>query len=234
MAKVSGPMRVAKTKGAKAKPAQGAANKDADIKGAAKTRAKPKQRPAGKAVAVRKITNSAKPAAKSKRVAASAPANGLDLSPLAIVAVQPLAAEPASYLTDVLAQSAWQEADDALARALRDFAALERISQRLSARLRDGAHATEAGAVEDMMLAASQSLRQVGRKRGMQRFGEPGTIVSYDPRLHILTKSTHKPPAMVKIVAQGVQRGGGSHSEIILKATVAPLRRRQSAAAEKG
>jgi hypothetical protein len=225
MAKVSGPMRAAKTKGVKTKPA----------KAAGKSRAQPKKRAAGKAVAVRKITNSAKPASKAKRVAAIiAPVNGLDVSPLAHATAQPIVAAPASYLTDVLAQSAWQEADDALARALRDFAALERISQLLSSRLRNGAHATEAGAVEDMMLAASQSLRQVGRKRGMQRFGEPGTIVSYDPRLHVLTKAAQKPPTTVKIVAQGVQRGGGSHAEIILKATVAPLRRRQAAAAEKG
>jgi len=134
------------------------------------------------------------------------------------------AAKPAFDLSAKLAEAGWREADEALAKALRDFTALEKVSQSLGRKLNGGPLSAHAAQVEDALLAASQSLRQAGRRRNLQRFAEVGAIEDYDARRHVLTTARKRPPIRVRIVAQGVMRGLGADAEIVLKALAAPLR----------
>jgi hypothetical protein len=129
-------------------------------------------------------------------------------------------------LTDLLAQSSWHEADAALAKALRDFSSLERVAQSLGRKLRGSDYATHVERMEGALLAVTQSLRTAGRRRNMQRFGEPGGIEDFDEKLHALDKPARKKPAKVKILTQGVARGLGPSAEIVLKAQVAAVRMR--------
>lgn len=139
-------------------------------------------------------------------------------------AVKPAA--PAFDLADMLAQAGWKEADAALARALRDFTSLEAASLALGRKLRGGALSAQALKVESALLAASQAMRQAARKRNLNRFGETGAVTAFDERLHALAEPAKRPPARVKVFAQGVMRGVGPEAEIILKALVAPSRTR--------
>jgi hypothetical protein len=142
------------------------------------------------------------------------------------------AAEPAAafHLTDLLAHSSWHEADAALAKALRDFASLERVSQSLGRKLRGSDYATHAERMEGALLAVTQSLRNAGRRRNMQRFGEPGGVEDFNEKLHALDKPAKKKPVKVRVLTQGVARGLGPDAEIILKAQVAAVRMRATGA----
>ena len=129
-------------------------------------------------------------------------------------------------LTGILAQSSWHAADEALAKALRDFSSLERVAQSLGRKLRGGENQVHAERMEGALLAVTQSLRSAGRRRNMQRFGEPGAVEDFDERLHELDKLMSKPPGKVRVLAQGVARGLGPEAEIILKARVTAVRLR--------
>ncbi len=171
----------------------------------------------------KKNTAEAARAAKRRAVAPrKAPARG-QAGPTPAPA-KPVAPPPAFDLSTVLAQAGWKDADEALAKALRDFTALEKASQSLGRKLRGDPLSTQAQQVEDALWAVSQSLRNAGRRRNLQRFGEVGEIEDYDERRHALAKVGKRAPARVRIVSQGVMRGLGADAEIVLKALVTPLR----------
>ncbi len=136
---------------------------------------------------------------------------------------------PAFDLNAALAQASWKEADEALAKALRDFTALEKVSQTLGRKLRGDPLSTHAQQVEDALWAVSQSLRHAGRRRNLQRFGEVGGIEAFDESRHALAKTGKSAPVRVRVIAQGVMRGLGLEAEIVLKALVTPLSRSANA-----
>jgi hypothetical protein len=109
-----------------------------------------------------------------------------------------------SVLTDALAEAAWAEADKALADALMDFAALQ--------------SATKAKARADAMLLLGQSLQRAARKRGLAPFGVVGALEAYNPARHAYSGA--RAPKRVRIVSQGVARGG----EVLIKAQAGPAR----------
>lgn len=148
-------------------------------------------------------------------------------------AKQAEAAAPPFDLSNMLAQANWKDADEALAKALRDFTALEQTSQALGRKLSGGPIAAHAQEVEAALWAVSQSLRNAGRKRNLQRFGAVGAVEDFDERLHVLIKPVKQKPGRVKVVAQGVVRGIGPSAEIVLKALAAPVRRATATAARK-
>ncbi len=137
----------------------------------------------------------------------------------------PQAQAPAFDLTTVLAQASWRDADEALAKALRDFSALEKAAQAASRK----APAAQAQHVEDALWAVSQSLRAAGRRRNLHRFGDVGAIERFDPKRHALLKPGKRAPVEVRITSPGVMRGAGDDSEIVLMALVAPVRARKAA-----
>lgn len=142
----------------------------------------------------------------------------------AAVAPQP----PAFDLTTVLAQASWRDADEALAKALRDFTALEKAARAMSRKLRT--EAAGAQEIEDSLWAVSQSLRAAGRRRNLHRFGEIGDVEPFDAERHALLKAAKRSPAMVRITTPGVMRGADPDADIVLKALVTPLRARKPAA----
>jgi hypothetical protein len=167
---------------------------------------------------------SKKPGRAKPRVAAlAAKVGGKPARPRKAKAAEPA---PAFNLTDLLAHSSWHEADAALAKALRDFSSLERVSQSLGRKLRGSDYAPHAERMEGALLAVTQSLRNAGRRRNMQRFGEPGGVEDFNEKLHALDKPSKNKPVKVRVLTQGVARGLGAEAEIILKAQVAAVRMR--------
>lgn len=131
---------------------------------------------------------------------------------------------PAFDLTTVLAQASWRDADEALAKALRDFSALEKAAQAASRK----APPPQAQQVEDALWAVSQSLRAAGRRRNLHRFGDVGAVEQFDPQRHALLKPGKRAPSKVRITSPGVMRGAGDDAEIVLMALVSPVRARKA------
>lgn len=109
-------------------------------------------------------------------------------------------------LTASLADAAWAEADAALAEALAELEILETATGRV--------------ARADALALLGQALSRAARKRGLSRFGKVGAREAYDPRRHALAGSAARPPKAVRIVAQGISRGG----EVLVKARAAGVR----------
>ncbi|MBI3438147.1 MAG: hypothetical protein HY054_05755 [Proteobacteria bacterium] len=116
--------------------------------------------------------------------------------------------EPNAKIANALAESSWAEADEALAEALVEFAALKRA-------LGDepGRRASDA---LDML---AQALSRAKRRRGLSLFGEIGEESPFDEHMHELSGA---PGAeRVRIVREGAMRG----REVLIRAVVAPARR---------
>lgn len=110
-------------------------------------------------------------------------------------------------MSSALAESAWLEADAALAQALAD---LDEAETALTAAER-----------EDALSRLGQALSRAGRKRGLARTGALGDAVAFDPDLHELNAAVAKAPETVLIQARGVMRG----SDLLEKPRVAPAKR---------
>ncbi|HVY84702.1 MAG TPA: hypothetical protein VG943_06195 [Caulobacterales bacterium] len=132
---------------------------------------------------------------------------------------------PAFSLADKLGQAAWAEADQALARALADFANLERAADAATKALKRHRSSAKAEALDGGALMLRQSLLQLARKRGLTAFGEPGAVEAYDPRRHELNKPV-RAPAFVKVLSAGWARGVGANCEVLVKARVVSARQR--------
>ena len=133
---------------------------------------------------------------------------------------------PAFDLPGLLAEASWKDADEALAKALRDVAVLEKASRGLGRKLRGGSLSAQAEALDGAVLAVTQSLRYAGRMRNLQTFGVAGGVERFDARAHLLSKEGGRAPKDVKVLVQGVKRGVGPDAEIVLKALAAPRKRR--------
>jgi len=116
------------------------------------------------------------------------------------------AVKRAPALVDALAEAAWTEADLALAEALVEC---------------DRAlHAGEEDAKADALSLLSQALARAARRRGLARIGKSGAIDKFDPAKHELAPARKGAPQRVRIVQQGVARGG----EVLIKARVRAVR----------
>jgi|CXWL01.1.fsa_nt_gi hypothetical protein len=115
--------------------------------------------------------------------------------------VKPKRAAPKSDFVDALAEAAWSQADCALAQALALFDELE-------PKRKDAVAAALLG----------QALALAARRRGLARFGTVGTLETFDPERHQLTKPSAS--GRVRICVRGVARGG----EVLVKACAAPTR----------
>jgi hypothetical protein len=113
-------------------------------------------------------------------------------------------AAPSSKLANALGAAAWAEADTALAEALAEFEAWQ---------AGDAAASSFVG----------QALRRAARKRGLITIGVADEIEIYDPARHMFIKSVARAPKSVRIVSPGIGRAG----EVLVKARVAPVRRRK-------
>lgn len=109
-------------------------------------------------------------------------------------------------MVDALAQAAWAEADAALAEAIVE------CGRAMKAKRADDR--TEALAL------TSQALSRAARRRGLARLGKTGALEDYDPHRHELALSQKRAPGRVRIVEEGVARGG----EVLVKARAKPAR----------
>lgn len=113
------------------------------------------------------------------------------------------AARPNARLTDALAEASWAEADEALAEALIELAALQRAS-------------AKKGAGADALVLLAQALSRAARRRGLTLFGGVGAVLEFEPTSHLLEGA---PSAeRVKIVREGVMSG----NTVLVRALVAP------------
>lgn len=119
------------------------------------------------------------------------------------------APKAAPALADGLAETAWRQADAALAEALADL-------DEVAAAANDAARA-------DALAMLAQSLSRAARKRGLDRIGELGAREAFNKQRHDLIAASAKAPQGVLIRARGVARGG----EVLLRARVTPLRRKR-------
>ena len=98
---------------------------------------------------------------------------------------------PMGRLPTALAEAAWAEADNALARALADFDELDAARGKKQRRA--------------ALALLGQSLAQAARKRGLSRIGDLGKREPFDPKRHDLVAPGT--PKFVRIRARGVARG---------------------------
>jgi hypothetical protein len=112
-----------------------------------------------------------------------------------------------------LAETAWMEADEALARALQQTPALrEAIRDRtqLSPRLRNH--------LGEILQAVSAS----AEKRELEIEGEPGSETTFDPAKHAQDDSRVKVAERVRIVTPTVFQGRGTYRRVLRVADVEP------------
>lgn len=107
---------------------------------------------------------------------------------------------------DALAHAAWIEADGALAEALIEC---------------DRARAAKSDDERDEALALLQlALNRAARRRGLSRIGKAGGLEEFDAGRHELASSVKRAPKRVRIMDEGVARGG----EVLIKARVGAAR----------
>jgi hypothetical protein len=116
-------------------------------------------------------------------------------------------------LHDALAESAWIEADDALARALQQTPALReaiREPTALSPELRN-----QIGAI-------IQAVRTSAAKRELEIEGSPGSETTFDPIKHAQDDPRITPTSRVRLLTPTVFQGRGANRRVLRTADVEP------------
>jgi hypothetical protein len=122
-------------------------------------------------------------------------------------------AQPSDNLNHALAETAWIEADDALARALQQTPALReaiREPTELSPLLR-----SQIGAI-------IQAIRTSAAKRELEIEGSPGSEATFDPIKHANDDPRVKPMGRVRLVTPTVFQGRGANRRVLRAADVEP------------
>ena len=122
-------------------------------------------------------------------------------------------AAPSDNLDNALAETAWIEADDALARALQQTPALRealRGPTELSPLLR-----SQIGAI-------IQAVRTSAAKRELEIEGSPGSEAAFDPVKHANDDPRVKPMSRVRLVTPTVFQGRGANRRVLRAGDVEP------------
>jgi hypothetical protein len=120
---------------------------------------------------------------------------------------------PSDNLHHALAETAWIEADDALARALQQTPALReaiREPTALSPQLR-----SQIGAI-------LQAVRTSAAKRELEIEGSPGSETTFDPIKHAQDDPRITPTSRVRLVTPTVFQGRGANRRVLRTADVEP------------
>jgi hypothetical protein len=132
----------------------------------------------------------------------------------AMLAAQlPADSPPGDNLHNALAESAWIEADDALARALQQTPALReaiREPTALSSELRN-----QIGAI-------IQAVRTSAAKRELEIEGSPGSETTFDPVKHAQDDPRITPASRVRLLTPTVFQGRGANRRVLRTADVEP------------
>jgi hypothetical protein len=132
----------------------------------------------------------------------------------AMLAAQlPADSSPGDNLHHALAETAWIEADDALARALQQTPALReaiREPTELSPQLR-----SQIGAI-------IQAVRTSAAKRELEIEGSPGSEVTFDPVKHAQDDPRITPTSRVRLITPTVFQGRGANRRVLRAADVEP------------
>jgi hypothetical protein len=116
-------------------------------------------------------------------------------------------------LRTALAETAWQEADDGLARALQQTPALRqaiREQTQLSPEVRNP------------LGAVIQAVRSSASKRQLEIEGEPGSEVEFDPAKHSQDDPRVKAAERVRLITPTVFQGRGANRRVLRAADVEP------------
>jgi hypothetical protein len=113
-------------------------------------------------------------------------------------------------LVDALAQAAWAEADIALAEAIVEC---DRAIK-----------AKRADARSEALALTAQALSRAARRRSLVRLGKAGSVEAFDPLRHQLALSVKRAPTRVRVVEEGIARGG----EVLVKARAKPARAKRT------
>src|SRR5262249_45928396 len=113
---------------------------------------------------------------------------------------------------EVVADAAWRQADDALARALQNIAALKHAVD--EAREVDPRIRGYAGVV-------AQAVRSAAAKRELELDGTIGSIAQFDPLTHQGDDPSIGSAALVRIMKPAVAQGRDTWRRVIKKAEVA-------------
>lgn len=123
-------------------------------------------------------------------------------------------------LTNPITEAAWSEADEALARALRDMDFMARSFDRLEAAAQD-ALADPARKARNATNLVLQWVRQAARYRKVAALHKTGDRVPFDPKVHDLLGEAAM-GALVRIVKPAVVRGTGPQQVVLLRAQAEP------------
>jgi hypothetical protein len=117
-------------------------------------------------------------------------------------------------LASALAESAWIEADDGLARALQQTPALRQAMR----------GQPELGtALRNQLGAVIQAVRSSAAKRQIDIEGEPGSEVEFDPVKHSRDDPRVEAAGRVRIIAPTVFQGRGQNRRVLRTADVEPV-----------
>jgi hypothetical protein len=125
----------------------------------------------------------------------------------------PADGSPGDNLHHALAETAWIEADDALARALQQTPALReaiRETTALSPQLR-----SQIGAI-------IQAVRTSAANRELEIEGSPGTETTFDPVKHAQDDPRITPTSRVRLITPTVFQGRGANRRVLRTADVEP------------
>ena len=127
--------------------------------------------------------------------------------------VKPPSTQAPTQTEDAIADAAWRQADDALARALQNIAALKHAvdeARELDPRVRG-----YAGVV-------AQAVRSVAAKRELELDGTIGATAQFDPLTHQGDDPSIASAALVRIMKPAVAQGRNTWRRVVKKAEVIP------------
>jgi hypothetical protein len=127
--------------------------------------------------------------------------------------VEPLGTQPSTQPEDAIADAAWRQADDALARALQNIAVLKHAVDEASEL--DPTVRGYAGVV-------SQAVRSAAAKRELELDGTIGSTAQFDPLTHQVDDPSIGSEAIVRITKPAVAQGRSTWRRVVKKAEVVP------------
>jgi hypothetical protein len=119
---------------------------------------------------------------------------------------------------DIIREAAWNDADEALGRALRDMGVLARSFEQLESTV-DGEAAEQTRRAKGAANLVLQWVRQAARQRNIKALNSIGERIQFDPAYHELGDDA-SPGDYVRVVKPSIVRGSGSQQVVLIRGQV--------------
>jgi hypothetical protein len=127
--------------------------------------------------------------------------------------------EPPPRQVAVMREAAWNDADEALGRALRDIGFMAQSFEQLESAV-DGEAAERVRRAKGASEIVLKWVRQAARQRSIKPLNSVGERVQFDPLYHDLDDDDASPGDYVRVVTPSIVRGDGEQQIVLLRGAV--------------